>query len=58
MIKQLQNQKKKLNNSAVDPYDNVKDYLLETGHSETVEEASYIISVMNEDDINTIVNLD
>ena len=50
-------QKKKLNNSAVDPYDTVKDYLLETGHAETVAEASYIISVMDEDAINNIVGL-
>ena len=51
-------QKKKLSNSAIDPYDIVKDYLIETGHAETVAEASYIMSVMSQEDIDKIINLE
>ena len=38
-----------------EPYDLVLDYVLSEGHADTVEEAHYVMTQMDEDTIQTIV---
>ena len=47
--------KKNLNNS-YEPYDLVLDYVLTEGHADTVEEAHYVMTQMDEEAIKAIIN--
>ena len=38
-----------------EPYDLVLDYVLSEGHADTVEEAHYVMTQMDEETIQTIV---
>ena len=48
--------KKNLKNS-YEPYDLVLDYVLSEGHAETVEEAHYVMTQMDEETIKSILDL-
>ena len=48
--------KKNLNNS-YEPYDLVLDYVLSEGHADSVEEAHYVMTQMDEETIKSILDL-